>query len=38
VCLDGKLITSKEVPDGRWCEVEGDKGAHVWKSNPEMRF
>jgi hypothetical protein len=38
VMLDGKLIPGREVPDGRWSDVSGDEGAHVWAAAPDHRF
>lgn len=34
----GKLVPSKEVPDGEWSKVESDKGQHVWRDAPENIF
>lgn len=38
VCYGGKLIQSKEVPEGQWSQVLSDSGAHVWRDKPEAIF
>jgi hypothetical protein len=38
VFFDGKLVKSEDVPEGRWSEVDGAKGAHVWADAPERTF
>lgn len=34
--LDGRLVTSKEIPDGAWNRVKG--GEHVWSADPARLF
>jgi hypothetical protein len=36
VYLDGKHIIGKEVPQGRWVDVEGGKGAYFWIGTDDM--
>jgi hypothetical protein len=34
--LDGVLVRSEDVPDGRWCDTRG--GEHVWREAPDKLF
>lgn len=36
VYLDGRLVQSKDVPEGQWFRVKG--GEHVWKDAPDRIF
>lgn len=38
VFYDGKLRSSKEVPDGQWNQVVCDSGQFVWADKPERLF
>lgn len=38
VFYNGALVLGKDVPDGEWCNVVAEKGAHVWKANPERKY
>lgn len=36
VWLDGKHVSGKDMPKGRWSDVDGDKGATVWTSTGKV--
>jgi hypothetical protein len=33
VYLDGRYLDSKDVPEGRWPDVDGESSCHFWKEN-----